>query len=690
MTSQKKPSEKIRARAGKLAEELHHHNYRYYALDNPLVSDAGYDRLMRELQALEAECPSLVNPNSPTQRVGAEPLDAFGAFVHDPPMRSLENAVDEEEIRGFEDRARRYILQTYDREIESMAYTIEPKLDGLAVELIYRDGLFFSGGTRGNGARGEDITPNLRTIRGIPLRLRTPDDRPVPPAHLAVRGEVFLDLEGFEKLNRARLEAEEVPYANPRNAAAGSLRQLDSRITAARPLKICLYGVGRVNGHAFESQSDLLETLRGWGLPVTEWRHCTDLTEAIQCYRELLEGREGSPFEMDGAVIKVDSFELQEELGSTSRAPRWAIAYKFPPKQEHTLVENIIVQVGRTGVLTPVAVLKPVRVGGVEVSRATLHNQDEVDKKDVRVGDTVVIQRAGDVIPEVVAVVREKRPKGARKYKIPKKCPVCETSAVRDEDEAAVRCPNPACGAVVKESLRHFASRGAMDIEGLGEKIVIQLVDEGFVKEPADLFRLEPRREELIELERMGEKKADNLLAALDEARTRPLARFIFALGIRHVGVHLAEVLASRFGSVDGLRQADAETLTAVHEVGPRVAESIAAFFRNERSRRVVENLMDAGVSPEAPAASGTNAEGAPFAGKTFVLTGTLAGRSRAEAKASLEALGGRVSSSLSKKTNFLIVGENPGSKRAKAEKLEIPVWDEDTFDRALLEKHIP
>jgi len=644
---------------------------------------------MRELQALEAEHPSIVTPNSPTQRVGADPLDSFGVFVHDPSMLSLENAVDEEEVRGFEGRARRYMLQTHNCKTDGFAYTIEPKLDGVAVELIYRDGLFVSGGTRGDGVRGEDITQNLRTIRGIPLQLHSPVGGPKPPAYFAVRGEVFMGLDEFEKLNRVRLRAEEPLFANPRNAAAGSLRQLDSRITAGRLLKICFYGVGRVNGYTFESQSDLLKMLQFWGLPVTKWRSCPDLTEAIRCYRELLKNRGDFPFEMDGAVIKVNSFKFQQELGNTSRSPRWAIAYKFPPKQAYTLVENIIIQVGRTGVLTPVAILKPVRVGGVEVSRATLHNQDEVNKKDVCVGDTVIIQRAGDVIPRVVAVILEKRPRGAKKFKIPQKCPVCQAFVVHDEDEVAVRCPNPTCGAVVRESLRHFASRRAMDIEGLGEKLVTQLVNESFVKEPADLFKLERRRDELIKLDRMGEKKVGNLLAALDEAKTRPLAKFIFALGIRHVGDHLADVLASQFGSVDKLRQADAEMLTAVHEIGPQVAESIIDFFRNERSRQMVENLMDAGVVPELLVASMANMVGAPFAGKTFVLTGTLSRRSRSEAKASLEARGGRVSGSLSKMTDFLIVGENPGSKRTKAEKFKIPVWDEDTFDRMLSEKQI-
>ncbi|MEE9256161.1 MAG: NAD-dependent DNA ligase LigA [bacterium] len=689
MTSRKDTPRNIRSRAEKLAEQLHLHNRRYYASDDPLVSDAEYDRLMRELQALEADYPSLANPDSPTQRVGAAPLEAFGGFTHDPPMRSLENSVNEDELRVFEERARRYLRQTFDREAGAISYAVEPKLDGSAVELIYREGVFEAGGTRGDGIRGEDITQNLKTVRGIPLRLRAPGGGPEPPAFLAVRGEIYMDLGGFDRLNRDRLDAGEPPFANPRNAAAGSLRQLDSKITAARPLRICLYGVGRVEGFTFESQSHLLETLPKWGLPVSKnWRKCPGLDEAMDCYRELLAGRDSSPFEMDGAVIKVDSFELQAELGHTSRAPRWAIAYKFPPKQEHTTVEEIIVQVGRTGVLTPVAVLVPVRVGGVEVSRATLHNQDEVDKKDIRVGDTVVIQRAGDVIPEVVATVPDKRPKGARRFKIPAKCPACKTPVVRDEDEAAVRCPNPACPAVVREGLRHFASRGAMDIEGLGEKLVNQLVDEGLVREPADLFKLD--REKIVGLERMAEKSADNLLAALEIAKERPLARLIFGLGIRHVGTHLAEVLAGEFGSLEAIGRAGREALISIHEVGPQVAESIASYFENEKSRKIAENLLAAGLRPAPPPASPAAGGETPFAGKTFVLTGTLSGRKRGEAKAALEALGGRVGVSVTKKTDFVIAGENPGSKIDRAKQLEIPVWNEDDFDRAIEQKQIP
>ncbi len=671
-------------RAQTLARELHDHNIRYHVHDAPVISDAEYDRMMRELQALEDKYPALASPDSPSMRVGAPPLDSFDAFHHDPPMRSLENAVTEEEMVAFEERAKRFLLQTYDRNIETFDFTCEPKLDGLAVEVIYRNGSFHSGGTRGNGVSGEDITQNLKTVRGIPLRLRFPEEDPEPPAYLAVRGEVFMNLQGFEKLNRERLEREEPPFANPRNAAAGSLRQLDSRITATRPLEVAFYAVGRVEGFSFQSQSHLLESLPKWGLPVSPvWRKCANLREAVEFYEELLRGRADAPYEQDGVVLKVDSMELQNELGSTSRAPRWAIAYKFPPKQETTRVEDIIFQVGRTGAITPVALMKPVRVGGVEVTRATLHNEDEMRRKDVRKGDRVLIQRAGDVIPEVVVVIEEERPPDAEAVPMPEKCPICATPAERPEGEAVVRCPNPVCPAVVRESLRHFASRRAMDVDGLGEKLVNQLVDSGLVSEPADFFAFS--KEQLSSLERMGEKSAENLLEALDRAKKPTLARFIYSLGIRHVGEHIAEVLAERFGSVRELSRADTETLVSVHEVGPQVAERIVRFFSDARSAQMVDNLLKAGVDPQAPpeAAEGGSGEAA-FSGFSFVLTGTLSGRSRSEAKAAIEALGGRVISSVSKNTSFLVAGERPGSKLKNAESLGVEILDEDAFEQML------
>ena len=671
-------------RAQTLARELHAHNIRYHVHDAPVISDAEYDRMIRELQALEEKYPALASPDSPTVRVGAPPLESFEAFHHNPPMRSLENAVTEEEVFAFEERAKRFLLQTHGRNIESFDFTCEPKLDGLAVEVIYQNGSFHSGGTRGNGISGEDITQNLKTVRGIPLRLHAPEGGPDPPAHLAVRGEVFMNLEGFKRLNSERLGKEETPFANPRNAAAGSLRQLDSRITATRPLDVAFYAVGQVKDFSFHSQSHLLEALPEWGLPVSPiWRKCANLSEAVEFYEELLRGREDAPYEQDGVVLKVDSMELQDELGSTSRAPRWAIAYKFPAKQETTQVEDIIFQVGRTGAITPVALMKPVRVGGVEVTRATLHNEDEMRRKDVRIGDHVIIQRAGDVIPEVVAVIVKKRPPEAEAVPMPGKCPICAMPVERPEGEAVVRCLNPTCPAVVRERLGHFASRRAMDVDGLGEKLVNQLVDAGLVSEPADFFPLS--KEQLASLERMGEKSSENLLEALERAKKPTLARFIHSLGIRHVGEHLAEVLADRFGSVEELARADTETLVSVHEVGPQVAERIVRFFSDPRSREMVDNLLSVGVEPQAPlnVAEG-DADRAAFSGLSFVLTGRLSGRSRSEAKEAIEALGGRVSSSVSKNTSFLVAGECSGSKLKNAETLGVDILDENAFEQML------
>ncbi|MDA1000067.1 MAG: NAD-dependent DNA ligase LigA [bacterium] len=685
----KKVPPKDQKRARELAAELHQHNYRYYVLDAPAVSDAEYDRKFRALQALEEKYPSLVTPASPTQMVGAKPLEAFKVFEHDPPMMSLENAASEEEVCEFEERARRFLLQNFDREVEEWAYVVEPKLDGLAVELIYEGGVFVSGGTRGDGVRGEMATENLRTLSAIPARLEQSRSGPQVPTYLSVRGEVFMRIEPFRELNKARLEAGEPPFANPRNAAAGSLRQLDPRIAAARPLDIYIYAIGRIEGFAFESQSRLLSALPLWGFPVNpSWKKCGSLDEAIAHANRILADRDETPYEIDGAVIKVDAFDLQAELGVKSRAPRWAIAFKFPPRQETTVVEDIIVQVGRTGALTPVAVMAPVRVGGVEVSRATLHNEEELAKKDVRIGDTVVVQRAGDVIPEVVSVILEKRPAGAKPFELPKSCPICETAVVRPAGEIVTRCPNPACPAVVREGIHHFASRRALDIEGLGEKLVNQLADAGHVREPADLFRL--KRDQLAGLERMGEKSADNLLAALEAAKSPPLSRFLYALGIRHVGEHLAEVLADQFGSVEKLAEADLDILVAIHEVGPQVAEQVVGYFQNPRSRKIVENLLDVGVRPSSPERAAPASGGGIFSGKTFVLTGTLATRSRSEARAAIEALGGRVSGSISKKTDYLVAGEASGSKLAKAEKLGVSVWDEEIFERALRERILP
>ncbi len=674
-----------------MAQELHAHNLRYHVHDAPVISDAEYDGKMRDLLALEEKYPALASSDSPTARVGAPPLDSFGVFSHDPPMRSLENAVGEGEVFAFAERARRFLLQAHGRDDEAFDFICEPKLDGLAVEVIYRNGSFDSGGTRGNGVSGEDITQNLQTVRGIPLCLRAPKGGPDPPAYLAVRGEVFMNLKGFARLNRERLGDGETVFANPRNAAAGSLRQLDSRITASRPLDAAFYAVGRVEDHAFRSQSHLLESLSKWGLPVSPgWRKCGDLREALEFCEEALRRREQAPYEQDGVVLKVDSMELQSALGTTSRAPRWAIAYKFPPKQETTLVEDVVFQVGRTGAITPVVLMRPVRVGGVEVTRATLHNEDEMRRKDVRKGDRVLIQRAGDVIPEVVAVIKEERPLDAKAVPMPGECLVCATPVERPKGEAVVRCPNPGCPSVVREGLRHFASRRAMDIDGLGEKLINQLVDAELVSEPADFFALE--KERLSALERMGDKSAENLLKALDRAKRPTLARFIHALGIRHVGEHIAEVLAERFRDVQALSDADEETLVSVREVGPQVAKSIVRFFSEARSKQVVDNLLSAGVTPESPPET-VDGDSAPatLSGLSFVVTGTLSGRTRREAKAAVEALGGRVSASVSKATSFLIAGERPaGTKMKSAKAFGVAILDEDDLERMLAQKKRP
>ena len=665
-----------------LVSELTSANTAYHEHDAPVMSDAEYDRKMRELRALEEEYPDFKLPDSPTMRVGAPPLDSFEAFHHDPPMRSLENAVTEEEMVAFEERAKRFLLQTYDRSVEAFDFTCEPKLDGLAVEVIYENGSFHSGGTRGDGVSGEDITQNLKTVRGIPLRLRFPEEGPEPPAYLAVRGEVFMNLQGFEKLNRERLEREEPPFANPRNAAAGSLRQLDSRITATRPLEVAFYAIGRVEGFSFQGQSHLLESLPKWGLPVSPvWRKCANLREAAVFYEELLRGRADAPYEQDGVVLKVDSMELQNELGSTSRAPRWAIAYKFPPKQETTRVEDIIFQVGRTGAITPVAKLEGVFVGGVTVSNATLHNMDEIARLDLRIGDAVMVRRAGDVIPQVASVIAGRRPHRAPAVELPEACPSCGSAIVRPEDEAVARCSaGPAvCPAQRKEGLMHYASRLAMDIEGLGEKLIDQLVDKGMVATPADLFAL--TREQLAGLERMGEISANNLCKALEDSKRTTLPRFIYSLGVREVGEATAGNLAEHFGTLAALRDADAETLETVPDVGPVVASNIAAWFADEANANAVDALLEVGVNwPDVE----VDVDAKPLLGQTWVLTGSLQSMTRNEAKARLIALGARVAGSVSAKTSRLVAGERAGSKLAKARNLEVPVMNEAEFSAFL------
>ena len=661
-------------RIDKLRPEIHFHNYRYYALDAPVISDAEYDRLLRELETLEKEFPDLISPDSPTQRVGAAPLEKFEEVRHSLPMLSLANAFEEEEVREFDARVKRFLKTEQDVE-----YCAELKMDGVAVELVYEEGLFTIGSTRGDGFVGENITQNLKTIRAIPLKLIVPPGEPVP-LRVAVRGEVYLPTKPFEALNRQREKEGEPSFANPRNAAAGSLRQLDSAVTRRRPLDFFCYGVGDLVGASFETHWGVLDALGRWGFKVnSRRRRCRQIGEAIVFYREMDEQREKLPYEIDGVVIKVNSLRLQESLGTIARSPRWALAFKFKPKQVTTRIRDIIVQVGRTGALTPTALMDPVRVAGVEVSRATLHNQDEIDRKDVRIGDTVVIQRAGDVIPEVVGVVREKRTGQEKKFRIPDRCPVCGSEVDKPEGEAVARCTGVACPAQLKETIIHFASREAMNIEGLGNKIIDQMVERGLIKDYADLYAL--TREEILRLERMGPKLAGNILAAIERSRQTTLDRLLYALGIRQVGESLAKLLAREFASLEELSEASVQRLEAIPGVGPQKAASIYKFFQQKSNQRVLQKLRERDLEYSAPKLL----EGR-LVDKIFVFTGALKTLSRDEAESRVEARGGKTASAVSKKTSYVVVGEDPGSKYEKAQALGVKTLTEEEF-LELLEK---
>jgi len=657
----------------KLRQEINHHNYRYYVLDSPQISDAQYDRMLKELKELEEKFPELVTPDSPTQRVGARPLEAFREVKHSIPMLSLSNAFNEEEIRDFDTRVRKF-LETEKRP----QYMAEPKLDGVAVEVVYENGTLSVGSTRGDGVTGEDVTQNLKTVRSIPLKLLQAKKQTVP-ALLEVRGEVMMRTEEFKKLNKKREKNGEPLFANPRNAAAGSLRQLDSSITASRPLDVFFYAVGRVEGARFETQDELLRILPKLGLRVNPHvRVCKTIEDTIDYYKDMMQKRDSLAYGIDGVVLKVNDFAQQEMLGAISRSPRWALAVKFPARQETTKILDIIVQVGRTGALTPVAVMEPVNVGGVTVSRATLHNQDEIDRKDIRIGDTVVLQRAGDVIPEVVSVVRSKRTGKEKKFKIPHKCPVCGSDAVRLPGEAVARCTGMACAAKLRELVGHFASRRAMDIQGLGDKIIQQLTEKGLVKSVADIYSL--RMDNFMKLDRMGEKLASNVLASIEKSKDTKLARLIYALGIRHVGEHISHVLAEHFGSMDKLRTASLEELQETNEVGPQVAQSIRSFFDQKINIEVIDRLFAGGVSVggERPR------PGTKLRGKSFVFTGTLERYEREEASRIVESLGGKTSSSVSRTTDYVVVGKEPGTKLQKAEELGIRIISEKEFEELI------
>lgn len=665
MTDPRREIERLRA-------EIERHNYLYHVLDRPEISDAEYDRLFRRLIELEEEHPELVTPDSPTQRVGAPPAEGFAPVPHAIPMLSLANAFDEDELRDFDRRVRELLG------VDSVRYVAEPKLDGLSVELVYRDGRFVRGSTRGDGRVGEDVTSNLRTIRSIPLRLRPADG--TVPALLEVRGEVYIEKADFASLNEERRREGLAPFANPRNLAAGSLRQLDPKITAQRPLKAFFYDIGRAEGIAITTQTALLSTLPRLGLRANPlYRVCDGIEGAISFYRELEEGRDALPYEADGVVVKVDDFAARRIAGEVSRSPRWAIAAKFPAEEGISRLVDIEVSVGRTGVLTPVAILEPVRVRGVEITSATLHNADEIERKDIRIGDYVVVQRAGDVIPQVVRPLPERRTGKERAFVMPNACPVCGSEIVRLEGEVAHRCLNTACPARIKQSLLHFASKEGLDIDGLGEKAVDRLVERGLVSRLGDLFRLD--RETIASLERFGPKSAENLASALERAKRTTLSRFLFALGIPGVGSHIAEVLARRFGTIDRVTSATEENLIAIPEIGPETAAAIVRFFANAENKRTIGDLLSVGLEIGSDLSAG---EGGPLAGRRFVLTGTLASMSRDEAIARINEAGGRVTGSVSRKTDFVVVGRDPGAKAQRAIELGVTTLTEEEFLRLL------
>jgi len=666
-----------RDRAAELRRQIEQHNYRYHVLDDPEVADAEYDRLMRELIELENRFPDIVTPDSPTQRVGASPLAEFGEVVHRLPMLSFENAFSEDDVRDFDRRVRERLSG-----IEVVEYAAEPKLDGLAVNLLYERGRLTTGATRGDGTTGEDVTHNLRAIRAVPLQLRGENH----PRVLEARGEVFMPIAGFKRFNAQAQARGEKLLVNPRNAAAGSLRQLDPKLTAGRPLDIFFYGVGDVEGGSLPARhSEILATLRGWGLKTSPGaRVVRGVDGCLAYYADIGRRREQLPYQIDGVVYKVDDISARQRLGSVSHAPRWALAHKFPAEEEMTVVRGIEFQVGRTGALTPVARLEPVFVGGVTVSNATLHNMDEVARKDVRVGDTVIIRRAGDVIPEVVKVVQERRPAQTSPVKLPERCPECGSAVERIAEQATARCTGGLfCPAQRKQSLRHFASRRAMDIEGLGTSLIDQVVKTGLVKIPADLYTL--TLEQLTGLERMGEKSAANVLAALEHSKKTTLPRFLYALGIRDVGEATALALALHFHDLDPLLDATAQEIERVPDIGPVVAASVQRFFEQPHNREVIKQLRARGVHWPVVKPSAA-AEDSPFAGKTWVLTGSLSVMTREQAQERILELGGKVSGSVSKKTDYVIAGEDAGSKLRKARAQGVKVISEQEFV-ALLEK---
>ncbi|WNS80320.1 NAD-dependent DNA ligase LigA [Domibacillus sp. DTU_2020_1001157_1_SI_ALB_TIR_016] len=655
-------------RVKELHDTLNKYSYEYYVMDQPSVPDSEYDRLLKELNDIEAQFPQLQTPDSPTQRVGGAVLDAFQKVRHDTPMLSLGNAFNEEDLRDFDRRVHQLVGHA------NYSYVCELKIDGLAVALKYENGMFVQGATRGDGTTGEDITANLKTIHSIPLRLSE-------PLTMEVRGEAFMPKQSFIALNAIRDEKGEEPFANPRNAAAGSLRQLDPRIAASRNLDIFLYGIANPGPLGISTHSEGLDLLDTLGFKTNkERRVCQTIEDVITYVEEQSEKRAKLPYEIDGIVIKVNSLDQQDELGFTAKSPRWATAFKFPAEEVVTKLVDIELSVGRTGVVTPTAILQPVRVAGTTVSRASLHNEDLIREKDIRIGDMVVVKKAGDIIPEVVSVLADRRTGEEKEFRMPEVCPDCGSELVRLEEEVALRCINPQCPAQIREGLTHFVSRNAMNIEGLGEKVIAQLYREELIKDVADLYTLQ--REDLLKLERMGEKSVDNLLSAIEASKNNSLERLLFGLGIRHVGAKAAKILAMEFGTMDRLREVTEEELTAIHEIGGKMADAVVTYFQQPEVAELIEKLKAAGVnmSYEGPIRLAVAEGESPFAGKTVVLTGKLIQLTRNEAKERIEALGGNVTGSVSKKTDLVIAGEEAGSKLEKAEKLSIEVWDEQRF----------
>jgi DNA ligase (NAD+) len=667
---------KGKQRIEELRKIINYHNYRYYVLDSPEISDAEYDELMKELRQLEADHPELVTPDSPTQRIGAPPVEAFGVVEHPQPLLSLANAFSYEELAAWHKRVSNLLGG---RQFDLVC---EPKIDGLAVALTYVDGLLATGATRGDGYRGENITRNLRTIRSIPLSV--PGEA---PPRFEVRGEVYLPKAGFKKLNEERAKEELPLFANPRNAAAGSVRQLDSGITARRPLDIFIYGLGWAEGKAVpDTHWEIMQYLKSLGFKINpNIALLRSLDEAEKYHQSWVESREKFPYEADGIVVKVNSIALQQELGTVAHEPRWAIAYKFPAVQGTTRLIDIGINVGRTGSLNPYAILEPVRVGGVVISSAALHNEEDIHRKDIRIGDWVVVQRAGDVIPEIVEPIVSRRTGKEKIFHMPGRCPVCRSEVIKPEGEAMHRCTNAACPSQALERIKHFVSRGAMDIDGVGDKLCQALFEAGLVKDAADLYYL--TKEQLLGLERMADKSASNVLKSIEKSKDRPLARVIFALGITHVGDQYAELLAEHFDSIDDLAKASEEDLLSIPSIGPRIAESITAFFRQERNRQIIEKLRKAGVKLEREKVEKVE-EGLvpslPLAGLEFVLTGKLESFSRPEAEAKIKALGGKAGLDVTRKTSYVVVGADPGSKLAKAEKLGIKTLREAEFLKLL------